>query len=106
MFRKGKALVERKSGFPRIRGDVPYGAKLVAEGEMFSPHTRGCSVRKLKYDLTQAVFPAYAGMFLPWAAPVREIMGFPRIRGDVPVTPPPPLSSVMFSPHTRGCSGH
>ena len=23
MFRKGKALVERKSGFPRIRGDVP-----------------------------------------------------------------------------------
>ena len=32
-------------------------------------------------------------------------MGFPRMRGDVPKTPPPRPALFGFSPHARGCSG-
>ena len=32
-------------------------------------------------------------------------IGFPRIRGDVPVFPHHYFSQTSFSPHTRGCSG-
>ena len=92
--------------FPRIRGDVPRSQISVATVNRFSPHTRGCSQPLAILINRVKVFPAYAGMFpLPkyhgHAGP-----GFPRIRGDVPLSAFPPTPAPWFSPHTRGCSGH
>ena len=71
-------------GFPRIRGDVPqrpYGAE---RQNQFSPHTRGCSYYNPRRRSKPRVFPAYAGMFLPQQRRYDPMVGFPRIRGDVP----------------------
>ena len=95
----------RHVGFPRIRGDVPAAGLIQRIGKLFSPHTRGCSVRhgihqgddgrfpRIRGDVPQRsscrpnhprVFPAYAGMFrLERHGPSPESR-FPRIRGDVP----------------------
>ena len=50
------------------------------------------------------VFPAYAGMFLPYVGAHNGHYGFPRIRGDVPTGWLVALGESGFSPHTRGCS--
>ena len=71
----------------------------------FSPHTRGCSASGVVFAVAGAVFPAYAGMFRHRRPGGREILGFPRIRGDVPPALSQTLSKPSFSPHTRGCSG-
>ena len=70
----------------------------------FSPHTRGCSSSERFARHTGQVFPAYAGMFrgASWAGSTAPC--FPRIRGDVPYTPPQTPVNPKFSPHTRGCS--
>ena len=70
--------------FPRIRGDVPVDFAIKSGEDLFSPHTRGCSVAYHVAPDILRVFPAYAGMFLLSAAPAKNCGRFPRIRGDVP----------------------
>ena len=54
--------------------------------------------------ISAQVFPAYAGMFrIVWKARLM-LVSFPRIRGDVPLSPSLAQVCVRFSPHTRGCS--
>ena len=71
--------------FPRIRGDVPLASAPTNQYTSFSPHTRGCSFIIIAITPDDAVFPAYAGMFLTTRLWRRRPVGFPRIRGDVPV---------------------
>ena len=52
------------AGFPRIRGDVPVIPHAAKSLGQFSPHTRGCSASEDDSNDDEAVFPAYAGMFL------------------------------------------
>ena len=92
------------SGFPRIRGDVPNFLPPGFLACKFSPHTRGCSSTLGLPPAERWVFPAYAGMFLGFRSGRGAPVGFPRIRGDVPVTPQHRLNTLPFSPHTRGCS--
>ena len=71
---------------------------------MFSPRARGCSCAGDDLQKAQAVFPACAGMFLPiltWFAP---LVGFPRVRGDVPTCLAMACAVSRFSPRARGCS--
>ena len=111
-------------GFPRIRGDVPQRVPEALWFQVFSPHTRGCSVLVHQAVQVRFVFPAYAGMFrrafpheqnpscfprirgdVPWAEIVGlEIARFSRIRGDVPTLLALSPRMNKFSPHTRGCS--
>ena len=93
-------------GFPRIRGDVPTPVSVTRPLSVFSPHTRGCSVRGGFLTYLTAVFPAYAGMFLKVIRLKQKAQRFPRIRGDVPYTVFVYPLKFWFSPHTRGCSGH
>ena len=71
-------------GFPRIRGDVPNSHRHNVIVTKFSPHTRGCSHLFDLFGGVHFVFPAYAGMFLINVRIFFLLVGFPRIRGDVP----------------------
>ena len=104
MFLLAPAVIAPAASFPRIRGDVPNGSRLMMPPPLFSPHTRGCSQNLWIRFLFSVVFPAYAGMF-PAPSPHQSTrFGFPRIRGDVPVPAISRARRIMFSPHTRGCS--
>ena len=105
MFLNAQPQLAREVGFPRIRGDVPSQSSSQSQECTFSPHTRGCSVRALAKRARGDVFPAYAGMFPVSTAAFHARNGFPRIRGDVPMTIIIPHFHAGFSPHTRGCSG-
>ena len=91
--------------FPRIRGDAPVVQRQLGHASAFSPHTRGCSIKPGFYPISQAVFPAYAGMLPPATWLRSRRWGFPRIRGDAPFSDPAAKTGYGFSPHTRGCSG-
>ena len=87
-----------------MRGDVPdhhFSAPLIWP---FSPHARGCSSRCTRFPPGSRVFPACAGMFLQEDDQMLLTMGFPRMRGDVPLIGPLLDLVVEFSPHARGCS--
>ena len=94
----------RELGFPRIRGDVPRPLSLFDQVGEFSSHTRGCSWFGSRPKPRQTVFPAYAGMLLIGLPENKVVVGFPRIRGDVPGFSHPLIIVNAFSPHTRGCS--
>ena len=104
MFRR--PLWRRKycRSFPRIRGDVPPSALASLNASSFSPHTRGCSGAGRLPSRRTIVFPAYAGMFRRRHRDHTGGGGFPRIRGDVPLSRTASYTALMFSPHTRGCS--
>ena len=91
-------------GFPRARGDVPYTKRCKQESNLFSPRTRGCSGIKNRSRFFGNVFPAHAGMFLPWKPWILITKRFPRARGDVPLTLGKFTQMLLFSPRTRGCS--
>ena len=90
--------------FPRIRGDVPIACDNPDDLQVFSPHTRGCSVQDFARPIRLGVFPAYAGMFRHQCEVQRRDHRFPRIRGDVPALRRGLAQIPKFSPHTRGCS--
>ena len=46
MFRSFAKSTAPLTRFPRIRGDVPFKVLIPNSFGMFSPHTRGCSLRK------------------------------------------------------------
>ena len=84
MFLCGAPPISVRASFPRIRGDVPRPKDIIETIFGFSPHTRGCSLRRVAYGITRSVFPAYAGMFRSSSTLLPKASSFPRIRGDVP----------------------
>ena len=70
----------------------------------FPPHTRGCTGVFNRYRRSICVSPAHAGMYLDSDPCYRGCIGFPRTRGDVPITPRGELRNPKFPPHTRGCT--
>ena len=113
--------------FSAYAGMFRRGSNPCSFAGVFSPHTRGCSFPLLKRWKSSAgfprirgdvpswcvrtrsglpVFPAYAGMFQVSPSHTTQLTSFPRIRGDVPARAARNQLREMFSPHTRGCSGH
>ena len=84
MFLFSTASPQISLSFPRIRGDVPRRCRAEGHRGAFSPHTRGCSWYNIPSTIARAVFPAYAGMFLPDSPNSPHPGRFPRLRGDVP----------------------
>ena len=83
-------------GFPRVRGDVPPPHRLAGTVNGFSPRARGCSWLAGGCE-PLCVFPACAGMFLSFSSSASQAIGFPRVRGDVPIglTVKTPLAVVF-----------
>ena len=54
--------------------------------------------------MSDSVFPACAGMFHGFVHGHLPVRGFPRVRGDVPVTMFIIIPREEFSPRARGCS--
>ena len=84
MFRRLSRRNGVKHSFPRVRGDVPPGAR--------------------SHRWNPTVFPACAGMFLELFVKPTGPFCFPRVRGDVPTRRPSGGRKEMFSPRARGCS--
>ena len=94
----------RASGFPRVRGDVPFPCLVDGNDCMFSPRARGCSTAIIASFSHHIVFPACAGMFR-WGVDHEGVAGgFPRVRGDVPADLIFSINPTKFSPRARGCS--
>ena len=74
--------------FPRMRGDVPPAVRAPTAVTTFSPHARGCSYQNQAPTTIESVFPACAGMFRTTLERVVSDVGFPRMRGDVPIYSP------------------
>ena len=91
------------SCLPRIRGGVSLKSSSSGIAIWSSPHTRGCFYSGGKYDAIKYVFPAYAGVFPPPAAPCVPGTGLPRIRGGVSASQGSVSTAFQSSPHTRGC---
>ena len=104
MFPTGTPPGTPATRFPRVRGDVPEWTGVKKGGRRFSPRARGCSLHDDHPFCVCVVFPACAGMFLPRRGLGLSGSGFPRVRGDVPVTGLPTRLSALFSPRARGCS--
>ena len=104
MFLDGLFDHPRCRCFPRVRGDVPFGAAKSPAACWFSPRARGCSPHCLSDPLSRRVFPACAGMFPRHWPGQRVSRCFPRVRGDVPTGDDEPGFDVTFSPRARGCS--
>ena len=84
MFRSQCAVSRGHARFPRVCGDVPILIPPQAVENRFSPRMRGCSWAKSDAAKTEAVFPAYAGMFRHIAHLQLQGTCFPRVCGDVP----------------------
>ncbi len=104
MFPETKTTEKDKTGFPRVRGDVPAGNPTQPPQTVFSPRARGCSEHQGHEDPGVFVFPACAGMFRGQATGAMTLVGFPRVRGDVPPVSSSQKRSSSFSPRARGCS--
>ena len=104
MFPAGTAIRPCPCRFPRVRGDVPPQPLPLPLWWQFSPRARGCSSRPVLSLCSAWVFPACAGMFLIQEHALPADLGFPRVRGDVPVRSKNTRQKAMFSPRARGCS--
>ena len=104
MFLRIETRGARLTCFPRVRGDVPYLGRVNNQTLVFSPRARGCSSYRIVAQLVGPVFPACAGMFLRQGVNAFRSLGFPRVRGDVPLGLRRVQKTPKFSPRARGCS--
>ncbi len=98
------ANCRKASRFPRTRGDRPRrgaGRWLV---RWVPPHTRGSSLRCSRACSGLFGSPAHAGIVLHLVSFSRPHPGFPRTRGDRPLTRVDLPLSGQVPPHTRGSS--
>ena len=102
MFRKSGPSLAMMRGFPRVRGDVPQGFRIVQKLYGFSPRARGCSYLPSPITSPARVFPACAGMFLHAPNSFPMITGFPRVRGDVPPHSAPQRRRMWVFPACAG----
>ena len=104
MFRRHYQVRYSKRRFPRVRGDVPFSLVTAFGRPKFSPRARGCSPVSSAATKASIVFPACAGMFLPFEDQAMFPLSFPRVRGDVPPHLRHGTLRRPFSPRARGCS--
>ena len=72
------------AGFPRTRGDGPFGRWLMRRSRTFPPHARGWTPSPRSRLSSYRVSPARAGMDPAHLTPAPFSGGFPRTRGDGP----------------------
>ena len=72
--------------FPRTRGDGPEDVAPQVKAQRVSPHTRGWTLVGVHLGERQPGFPAHAGMDPAKAIQKTTDLGFPRTRGDGPVS--------------------
>ena len=88
--------------FPRTRGDGPLLGPDPEDPGVFPPHSRGWTVLDAVREAAHRVSPALAGMDHLLIVGSRTSAGFPRTRGDGPVTAIIIFASALFPPHSRG----
>ena len=94
----------RGSGFPRTRGDAPAWRSSAALMSSVPPHARGCTREARPAGDDAAGSPARAGMHLLAIHVRREVIRFPRTRGDAPVAGEGRAGRDRVPPHARGCT--
>ena len=104
MFLRRMCSAGTVTGFPRVRGDVPWCHMLGQSIGGFSPRARGCSSSRVFFSRARRVFPACAGMFRDCGHEIFHHASFPRVRGDVPPRLVQRFKRFRFSPRARGCS--
>ena len=95
-------MEKRHERFPRPRGDGPFSQRFRRPPRPVSPPTRGWTHHHPCQPLGQRGFPAHAGMDPRHRREHVAAEGFPRPRGDGPVTWYQPSIRVTVSPPTRG----
>ena len=75
-------------------------------GRALPPHARGCTLDSVQTLPVVRASPARAGMYPRSPAPSPPGTGFPRTRGDVPLSAPAPVLAEGLPPHARGCTGN
>ena len=103
MFLRKFHLRVLQSGFPRVCGDVSVRADLTYQQGLLSPRMRGCFLSCNSDARRFPAFPAYAGMFPVVRLSRTRSESFPRVCGDVSITPSQPESNDPLSPRMRGC---
>src|SRR6266487_1457821 len=93
-------------GFPRPRGDGPVLRSSAATEPEVSPPTWGWSPEEGEETEADKGFPAHAGMVPSSMISGNISEGFPRPRGDGPVSLSFISSQCAVSPPTRGWSCH
>jgi len=90
--------------FPRARGDAPGRVRWTSARRRVPPRTRGCTLRCHLGVVVHVGSPAHAGMHpeVPLFQRVRR--GFPRARGDAPMTGGSNCADGAVPPRTRGCT--
>ena len=84
MFRAGRSTWPSSRPSPHTRGDVPMPTEAHWWIDRFSPHTWGCSDRRLvPVDLFD-LLPTHVGMFRARYPRTASAMASPHTRGDVP----------------------
>ena len=89
--------------FPRVCGDVSSQPRIGITSVKLSPRMRGCFYIREMRIARDAVFPAYAGMFLASLGLESLPLSFPRVCGDVSTFAKCALRVTLFSPRMRGC---
>ena len=97
-----RRLLRRRPRFPRPRGDGPSPVAGIITLSGVSPPTRGWTVTRPLCPPAALGFPAHAGMDRSNGANGIRSRGFPRPRGDGPLTTSPGFGSAVVSPPTRG----
>ena len=101
----GQRVVSRcHRRFPRTRGDGPRRSGGAPTASPVPPHPRGWSLNRRVGLPARCGSPAPAGMVPRGKESRTRRGGFPRTRGDGPVTPAAAMSSGTVPPHPRGWS--
>ena len=90
------------SGFPRVRGDGPRIAYILARKPTISPRARGWTCACYLDGAVTRDFPACAGMDPQTAKIASAGEGFPRVRGDGPLPFLRASRCFGISPRARG----
>ena len=91
------------SGLPRARGGVSDWKPSRQPENWSSPRTRGCFQLHRLCRRWNGVFPAHAGVFLPYTESETETDSLPRARGGVSKFTGFVQRHQLSSPRTRGC---
>ena len=102
MDRSGRYSATPSRGFPRTRGDGPFGKADMVIPPAFPPHARGWTAGEQTVQPLAGVSPARAGMDRRGGGCSATASGFPRTRGDGPSVQEGLGTLVPFPPHARG----
>ena len=99
---RNEALPRGNRWFPRPRGDGPHAMAACWVPLAVSPPTRGWTRSRNDGHAAYFGFPAHAGMDLVRRPEEPAAAGFPRPRGDGPLTTRSVRKALGVSPPTRG----